>query len=52
MVGERANPAFEFSIGQLTINVEGVANKSIGTFLRLLMATKLEEVSEAMKIRR
>jgi hypothetical protein len=52
MVGERANPAFEFSIGQLTINVEGVANKSIGEFLRLLMATKLKEVRKTAKCRR
>jgi hypothetical protein len=45
MAGERADPVFEFSIGQLTLNVEGVANKSIGEFLWLSMATKLEEVS-------
>jgi hypothetical protein len=43
---------FQLAISQLTLKFEGVANTGIGEFLRLSMATKLEEVSETVKSRR
>jgi hypothetical protein len=43
---------FKLAIGQLTLKFEGVANTSIGKFLRFSMATRLEEVSKTVKSRR
>jgi hypothetical protein len=41
----------QLTIGQLTLNFEGVANKAIGEILRLSTTTNLEEVSEIVKSR-
>ena len=40
------------AIGQLALKFEGVANKGIGTRLRLLTVRKLEEIREAVNKRR
>jgi len=48
MTGKRAHPAFKLTIGQLTLNFEVVTNKGISKLVRLLPASKFEEVKEAM----
>ena len=42
---------FTLAIGQLALKFEGVANKGIGTRLRLLTARKLEEIRKAVNRR-
>ena len=39
---------FKLAIGQLALKFEGVANKGIGTLLRLSTARIFKEVSEAV----
>jgi len=46
------NPVFKFTIGQLTLKLEGVTNKGIGKPLQLLTTRKLEEVRKAVNRRR
>jgi hypothetical protein len=48
MAGKRTNPAFKLAISQLNLKLEGVTNQSIGQLVRLLAASKFEEIGEVM----
>jgi hypothetical protein len=48
MAGKRTHPAFKLAIGQLNLKLEVIANEGIGQLIRLLPASKFEEIREVM----
>jgi hypothetical protein len=46
--GKRTHPTFKLAIGQLTLKLEIVTNETVGKRIRLLPASKFEEIREVM----
>jgi hypothetical protein len=48
MAGKRTHPVFELAISQSDLKLEVVTDKGIGKLIRLVAASKLEEIGEVV----